>query len=283
MTFGLGLSDAFVRQLYQQLHAAAVCDEAEAVRYQRAYCIGLPRSGTHTVAAMTRYGGRSAHEPAVQPMLMHLLNYLYGNYDRGRMMQLLRYRDRWLGLQLESAHYLHHVAALLLECWPDARFILTVREPRQWLISEIRQNLLTRTLPIFRTLEAYRYGRYDECFTEGDESLAEIANLHPVRAYLRYWSDHIEQVLDTIPGDRLQVVDTYDLGGRTQVLAEFLGFAVVPVSPQGGHGGQPFDLGKHVNPGYLRDSIIEITMATQQRLTDLGISFGGTLPVAVPE
>ena len=136
---------------------------------------------------------------------------------------LLRWRDRRLGLELEAAHYLHHVAPLLVEEFPAARFVLTVRDPLSWLSSEINQNLRSAAYPFWQALERQRYGRYAHAFPPAEQRLSEVGGLYPLASYLTYWRDHVQGVLEAVPAERLLVLRTDQLDDRLPELAEFCG------------------------------------------------------------
>ena len=244
----------------QSLLASASARRAEpAGRRFQAFAIGLPRSGTHSLAAMLDAQFRAAHEPALVDSIAHTMSWNRGQRSRGRMRALLRWRDRRLGLELEAAHYLHHVAPLLAEEFPAARFVLTVRDPISWLESEANQNLRSAGHPFWRALEQQRYGRYGFRFSDAERGLAEAGALHPIASYLCYWRDHVQGVLEAVPAARLLVLRTQELDERVPELAEFLGVEEGAIDRSRSRSGvgesKPLDLHGSVDAGYLRDEV----------------------------
>lgn len=196
---------------------------APGARRFHAFAIGLPRSGTHSLAAMFDGRFRAAHEPALVDTIAHTMSWNRGVRSPARMRALLRWRDRRLGLEMEAAHYLHHLAPLLVKEFPTARFVLTIREPLGWLRSEINQNLRSADFAFWRALEAQRYGRYGFALDDAERELAAAGCPHPVASYLSYWRDHVQSVLDAVPTERMLVLRTHELEERIPELADFLG------------------------------------------------------------
>lgn len=188
-------------------------------RFQ-AFGVGLPRSGTHSLAYMFDLYYRAGHEPVPEKAIGLLLRWERGEISRGALISALLERDKFLGLHLEASHYLHHVADVLAEAFPRAKFILTVREPGAWLESEVNQNRLSRSSAHYRVLEEHRYSRYG--FSHEFEALAALDNVYPVRAYLHYWVDHVSKVLRAVPRERLLVIDTHDLRAKMGEIAAFV-------------------------------------------------------------
>jgi hypothetical protein len=106
--------------------------------------------------------------------------------------------------------------------YPDARFILTVRNPIIWLNSEIQQNLTTASYPVWKNLEELRYSRYGNKFSDKDIYLSELPYTYPVDSYLSYWRDHINMVIEAVPPERLLVIDTMQINDSLESISEFL-------------------------------------------------------------
>ncbi len=172
-----------------------------------AYCVGTPRSGTHSIVNMLQQNYAAAHEPRSYYAIYHLLKWSTQEYTRNDIQNILQWRDKKLALDLEAAHYLHHVVDILANSFPKAKFILTVRDPLSWLESEIDRNYGTRNKLFWRALEDYRYGRYGHRFTQQDVALEQMG-LYPIASYLSYWNDHNQFVLNSVAQEQLLVLDT---------------------------------------------------------------------------
>lgn len=224
-----------------------------------AFAVGLPRSGTHSLAAMFGARFRTAHEPALVDTLAHTMSWNRGERTPARMGALLRWRDRRLNLELEAAHYLHHLAPLLVAEFPEARFVLTLRDPVSWIESELNQNIRSAGYPFWRALEQQRYGRYGADFPAPERDLAAAGCLHPIGSYLCYWRDHIDTVVQAVPADRLLILRTDQIGERLTELTQFLGVDDGMVdqsqSRSGVGGDRSVELRRHLADEYLRDQV----------------------------
>lgn len=200
------------------------------------FCVGLPRSGTHTLAYIFSRNYAAAHEPNTAATIVNILDWFHQKYSKTTMLKILSCRDKILKLDIESSHYLHHISDLLVEKFPQAKFILTVREPMSWLESEVNQNYLTRNKGMWRALEEYRYSKYN--YEHEFSNLKDMRNIYPIRSYLSYWKDHISTVLTNVPSERLLVIDTFKLSHEINNIASFLGDEGITIDKDKQHSGK---------------------------------------------
>lgn len=199
-----------------------------------AYCIGTPRSGTHSIAHMFAHHYGASHEPHAYYAIYHLLKWATNKYTDADIRNILKWRDKKMSLDLEAAHYLHHVADVLVKSFPQAKFIFTIRDPLSWLESEINRNYGTRHKLFWRELEDYRYGRYRHQFTPHDSALKQVG-LYPIKSYLSYWKDHNQSVLNSIPQERLLTLETREIRSSIQEISNFLDINVDTINTRKGH------------------------------------------------
>lgn len=185
------------------------------------FCVGLPRSGTHSIASLFRHKYRAAHEPYAGTTIL-LINELFkGKATKKQVTEQLIIRDSILQLELESSHYLYQLIPQLLKLFPESKFILTVREPRSWLESEINKNYKSIDGKMWSRLESLRYGRYENSYS--NLSLEKMEGVYPVSTYLQYYIDHIDFVLENVPEQKLLVLDTFSLKKNIGRICEFTG------------------------------------------------------------
>ncbi|OSM02307.1 hypothetical protein MAIT1_02426 [Magnetofaba australis IT-1] len=163
---------------------------------------------------------------------------------------------------------------MLAQAFPEARFVLTIRDPRPWLESELNQNLITaRTGSLWEQLEARRYAPYPDAFTQHDQLLSRLPNVRPITAYLSYWREHIETVLNAVPTERLLLLRTERIGVSLERLATFLNIDTAQLNANRSHAAR----GKHALPlasvvpeEFIQDCIAQICQPLltqlQQRL-----------------
>lgn len=226
-------------------------------RSLHAYCVGTPRSGTHSIVGMLHSNYVATHEPHSYYAIYHILKWAAQKYTRNDIQNILKWRDKKLSLDLEAAHYLHHVVDVLANSFPKAKFILTVRDPLSWLESEIDRNYGTRNKLFWKALEDYRYGRYGHQFTKQDIALKQMG-LYPLTSYLSYWKDHNEFVINSVAKERLLILDTREIQSKMNQIADFLDIDIATINQQKSHVNKRtkrFKLAEIVDKGYLHQQL----------------------------
>jgi hypothetical protein len=195
----------------------------------RALALGLPRSGTHSLAYAFAGGYRSRHEPLAAETITHLLRWQRGGHTDDAMRGILLFRDRILQLDLEASFFMYHFAALLPDLFPEMRFVLTVREPRSWAESLMNQTFYALRGGQYRFWEAltqFRHARWNLPYEYESIRAHADSHVYPLRSYLRYWVNHLTTVVRHVPASRLLVVDTFDLRQRMPDVVAFAGAKV---------------------------------------------------------
>lgn len=232
--------------------------------FERVYCVGLPRSGTHSLVNMFKKNYKASHEPFTRHTIFHVVNWLNGKYSKKTMKAFLLWRDHNLSLYLEASHYLHHVTPLLVECFPRAQFVLTIREPLSWMNSEINKNHkpYSSGFKHWQMIQDVRYLKYRFNFTKYDQALRTISGSVPIASYLHYWRDHINLVLDSVPSERLLILKTHEISKEPERIADHLGITISTLNLSSSHSGhlqqRVCSLTDMVNQDYLHDSINNI-------------------------
>ncbi len=161
-------------------------------------CVGAPRSGTKSLAAIFARMCRAAHEPLARPTLKLVTDFEEGRYDRKTIEKILIGRDRFLSLEMESSHYLYPLAPVLLDLFEKSKFILITRNPVKWLRSMINKSVSTKRDDWWS--EWYHRKFHSDAF--------HIKNgIDGLRPYLEYWVSHNQFVLENIPRNKLLVLD----------------------------------------------------------------------------
>ncbi len=192
----------------------------------QAYCLGTIRSGTTTMAKVfDRY--RSEHEVDCDRLVPMTISAYRGQLDQQAARSHLKRRDREYWPEMESAHFLAYLSHDLVELFPSAKFILTIRDPMEWLKSAINhhhRHPLTAVRPIWVDFRATAFGRFAGEFSSEEFALKENG-LYPIHAYLKYWFEHNSKVLATIPSSRLLIVRTRDISNSLPEMERFVGCA----------------------------------------------------------
>ena len=180
-----------------------------------------------------------------------------GAISHARVLEFVRTRDRQLNLELECSHPLFHLLETLLDVFPEAKIILTIRDCYSWLDSQLNSQLSyieTRPWQDFGDLKfAGESGQYPP-----EEQVLDRFGLYTLDGYLSAWAYHNNTVLTTVPADRLLVIRTQDIAADMQKLGDFLGVRSEYLDAAGAHsfkGGKKFNLLSRIDEQYLDDKV----------------------------
>ena len=217
--------DAITRRARRLVGEAAIPVRAALIRRRfHAYCIGTPKSGTHSIAAVfARY--RTAHQPLRETLNAIILARLEDNLPDAQAAERVREWDRRLWLEMTSECNTYFILDLLLAEFPDSRFILTIRDPYTWLDSFLnhganfagkqhRRDQNRRLGDIQFKADQYHHAPQEQ-------PLAERGS-YTLDGYFSYWAEHNQAVIDRVPPERLLVVRTPDIGRSLPQMAGFL-------------------------------------------------------------
>jgi hypothetical protein len=187
-----------------------------------AFGVGMPKTGTHSLAGVfSRY--RAWHEPERQHVMQIIMARANGDLADSAARDQVRRLDRRMWLELNASWHNYLLLDLLVEEFPRAKFVLTIRDCYSWLDS-ILNEVLGRTHSEYMK-EFHRW--YAGTFTpgshdDGDRVLADHG-LWPLDMWLQAWNQHNSRVISLVPSDRLLIVRTQDIRSDIPKLAEFLG------------------------------------------------------------
>ena len=188
-----------------------------------AYCLGIPRTGTYSVAGMFhRY--RAAHEPQGPHVTKIICAAAKGLLNEQKMANFLRKRDKCLWLELESSHFTYFFIDVLLKEFDNAKFILTIRDCYSWLDSYINHQLgrpLKETTAFWSKLRDL-YFRPDKFNYAAEEQLLAEHGLYTIDGCLSCWGEYNSKVLSMVPKDRLLIVRTDEIQQDIRRMADFL-------------------------------------------------------------
>jgi len=213
--------------LWKSSHWQNLINSTRHVKRRRRFLsfgVGLPKTGTKSLAKMLQQEYRAAHEPETWIVTDALTrsSISHGGPETAKdQTELFRARDSFLSLEFESNWVLGLAIKPLYKTFPDAKYILTVRDCMSWVNSEINQHYVIGHRQPWRILSDYRYGQM-RVYSDMEKGL-EHHGLYPTQSYFRYWADHIRLVLDTVPSNNLLVLRTRDLSHKIKSIASFLG------------------------------------------------------------
>lgn len=201
-------------------------------RQARLYCIGAPRTGTHSIAAAFDRSIRARHEPEFRATTKLVLARQRDALSPDEVRRRLRKRDERLRLDVDSSHANVFLADALLAEFHDARFVLTVRDPFAWLDSALDHSVSSRHWSrADREYLEFWFDPANHCHGPHDALLRDLG-LPSIDAHLAAWTRHNETALAAVPADRLCVVETGKITQRLPELAAFAGLAPDRVNPR---------------------------------------------------
>jgi len=174
---------------------------------------------------MFREHYRSAHEPHV-PALTDAVARILGasdnvtGIDSFDICDWLRERDRQLNLEVEASHPLGYMAPWLPSVFPDARFVITLRDPTSWIKSRLNYHYY-KTPPEWQRYRELIWGRWHKGYHPEESKLEELG-LYSLDAYLRQYDEQYRLLFSHLPEDRRIVIPTESLDLSGNRIAEFL-------------------------------------------------------------
>jgi hypothetical protein len=231
-------------------------------RFQ-AYCVGHMKTGTNSIADIFRANYRSAHEPGDSELIRAIPG---PGREPGpaEVSRFLAARDRRMWLEMDSSHLNYFFIEGLVRTFPRAKFILTVRECRDWLDSMFNHQLGGGPVDAdWQRARDLRFRTGDGRHPEPERALAE-RGLYTLDGYLSCWAAHNRRVMAAVPRDRLLVVRTREIGRSLPAIAAFLGVPAATLDSSRAHGNRAVDraAGKFnvlplIDPDYLAGKIRE--------------------------
>jgi len=205
------------------------------VRRTRLYCVGAAKSGTHSIYSMFSRNVRAGHEKEALQFIDTFFRWHEGRMTDQEFREWILARDREMALEVDSSWHLILILDFLAKEFPDARYVLTIRDCYSWLNSEFKRVLHTPSQQSQRIkLRKFIYNGGSASHAPEEQVLKE-AGLFTVDNYLSRWVAHNEKVLATIPPERLLVVRTEQIRAHAYEIADFAGLPRYTVQLQRTH------------------------------------------------
>jgi len=187
----------------------------------RAYGVGIAKSGTTSVAGIfSNY--RAGHEFMFPETTKAISDYRTGVISKKEFMGFLKARDQLGNLEMDSASFNFMYADLLAEAYPDAKFIVTIRDCYSWLDSALNMFLLLDIPDWMIDYGSRSFGVTitREMFSSRQSLLKALPGI--LDGILGYWAYGIQFILDNLPGNRCLVIRTEEISGSLDRIAGFL-------------------------------------------------------------
>lgn len=228
------------------------------MRRLQCFCLGAAKTGTTSFASMFAACYRSAHEPEPVPLTDAVARVLDGRPPASSVAEepgppaspgsldvvaWLQERDRRLGLEVEASHPLGYMAPWLPVVFPQARFVITIRDPLVWLKSRLNFHYY-KSPPEWLRYRELIWGRWHAGYHPEERCLEDLG-LYSLDAYLSQYSEQYRLLFRYLPEPRRLVINTADLDASPARIGAFLGINPATIIPS------------HANAFSHEESIIE--------------------------
>jgi hypothetical protein len=188
------------------------------------YCLGVPRTGTASIAGLFEKKYRARHEPEDLITAEKIVGYFNNSLDKTEMTSFVKKRDTSLWLEMESSHFLYFYLDILIQEFKEAKFILLMRDCYSWLNSYINHQL-GRPLSVKSTFWTKLRDIYfkDNFKHSKQEHILAEKGLYTLDGYLSQWKTYNQNVISWVPEDRLLIVRTSEIDTQTEKLENFVG------------------------------------------------------------
>jgi Sulfotransferase family len=218
----------------------APAEEARgAARRFQAFGVGIPKTGTTSIGGLfANY--RSAHEYRFQETAAAIAGYKTGQIDREQFRSFLLHRDREGALEMDSASLSFAYVDILVEAFPDARFIFTIRDCYSWLDSLINMCLSFGGTWPEGSERMWEYGyailgvRLPRAVIASPEALLSRSE-EVIDAFLRLWANGNRAVLESLDPKRFLVLRTPEIAASIGRIAAFIGIPAGSLVAQNSH------------------------------------------------
>jgi hypothetical protein len=199
-------------------------------RQFQAYNVGLPRTGTSSIYSLFgRY--RAGNEFMERETVTRLVEWHAGKLSDAAFREYVLRRDREGGLEMDAASFNHFYLDILVEAFPRAKFLCTMREPYSWMNSYCKLLLRWRQHFAARGDEPPQwmtdYGRllFGTFTWEAFASPAILQSRLPelMDGFLRHWGEANRRILAILPRERSLVIRTHELSAQLDAVARFIG------------------------------------------------------------
>lgn len=221
------------------------------------FCIGMAKTGTQTLAGIWQQGVKAGHEPESNQIIRLIRNKYLHNFTDDTALKLVEEHIIRTDLQIHSSQLNYFILDELLQLFPEGKFILTIREPAEWLDSLINHQLTRKCNAEWQWLRDFRF-RPDLYQHPLDEQILSELGLYTLEGYFRYWNDHNSKVIQKVPSEQLLIVRTDQINDLLPAIARFVNSRDLTDNMQASHMNVSrgrLNILKRLNEHYLHNKI----------------------------
>jgi Sulfotransferase domain len=193
-------------------------------RRTHVYGLGSAKSGTHSLVAMFSRNVRARHEPEVFDLIDKIADWRQDRINDTQFSDWIRKRDRRMALEVDSCFLNYEILDVLLREFPDARYILTIRDCYSWLDSLFNHILRIRAIkdPRWQKLPQI-WPPLEPPIHAPEEYELKEKGLDTLDRQFSWWTRRISTALTKASAAQLLVVRTDEITKRAFEIADFCG------------------------------------------------------------
>ncbi len=186
------------------------------------FCVGLFRTGTTTMCEMFARSFPSDHEFRVEDEIDVLVSRISGAITDAEIRAFVRDRDAARPLVMDSCGAHFGILDVLVDEFPEAKFLLTLRSVYAWMNS-----CVGKLYGDYVGGWGSRAGEFMNSLTflPGGGLVLEdrSGSKMCLEQMIKAWASINRRIQEVVPAHRLLVLNTEDLAGSTHAIASFCG------------------------------------------------------------
>jgi hypothetical protein len=200
----------------------------------RAYNVGIAKSGTTSIAGIfSKY--RAAHEFMFPETTKAISDYKTDLISKEEFISFLRARDQKGNLEMDSSSFNFNYVDILVDEYPDAKFIATIRDCYSWLDSMLNMLLILDIKDWMIDFGSRSFGiSVTRDMISSQENIIRAVP-HLLDGLLKYWAEGQQFTLDNLPMESSLVIRTDAISESLERIAHFLGVPEDTLSPEQSH------------------------------------------------
>jgi hypothetical protein len=230
------------------------------------YCIGPPKTGTTSLSGMFSKNYRSRHEPNKFYSIKVILDFKNGRITQKQMIKYLKMQERGLCLDFNSSFYNIYFLEFLVNEFPGAKFVLTVRDCHSWMDSSYNHLISTNFFGKKKLAEfiiwmlksnQYKYHKEEANILTQANKLVDYF-LPSIDSLLDYWANHYKKAIETVPPEKLLILKTQNLLHDIDRIATFFSISSNSLDPTKHHlfkDNKKYNILSNIDKGFLDDRI----------------------------
>lgn len=226
------------------------------------YCIGHGKTGTHSLSDLFHGHYRATHEDDAEVLLDIIMAVATGRLSTETFKRFLYWRDRRLLTEMDSSGLNIYFIEQLRELFPEARFILTIRDCHSWLESQIN-HIIARPPQNNPRVDYSRFQDFHYRW-QGDEThppeerILRQYGLYTLDHFLAAYAWHNHKAFSCLPSERLLVIRTHEIRQNAARIAAFSGVPLETLQLERAHSYPAkarFDVLGQIDRDYLNGKI----------------------------